>query len=100
MHSSGIEQHFSSPDTPQQNSRAERFNRTMVEKEEAMRHSACLPSNLWQHALETSVHIYNQQPFRRSQWKTPVELWNGKKPDISDFQVFGCLAYVFIKKEH
>jgi len=32
----GIEQQFSLPDTPQQNGRAEHFNRTMVEKEEAM----------------------------------------------------------------
>jgi len=33
---SGIEQQFSLPDTPQQNGRAEHFNRTMIEKEEAM----------------------------------------------------------------
>ena len=96
----GIEQQFSSPDTPQQNGRAERFNRTMVEKAEVMRHAACLPPNLWQFALETSVHIYNRQPFRRAQWKTPIELWsNGKKPSVSYFRVFGCLAYVFIKKD-
>jgi len=71
----------------------------MVEKEEAMQHSACLPSNLWQHALETSVHVYNRQPFRRSNWKTPVELWKGKALNVSYFHVFGCLAYVFIKKD-
>jgi len=99
MRQLGIEQQFSSPDTPQQNGRAERFNWTMVEKEEAMRHSACLPPNLWQHALEASVHVYNRQPFCRSKWKTPVELWKGKVPDVSYFHVFGCLAYVFIKKD-
>jgi len=99
MRQLGIEQQYSSPDTPQQNGCAERFNRTMVEKEEAMQHSACLPPNLWQFALEASVHVYNRQPFRRSNWKTPVELWKGKAPDVSYFHVFGCLAYVFIKKD-
>jgi len=28
-----------------------------------------------------------------------MELWKGKAPDISYFRVFGCLAYVFIKKD-
>ena len=55
----GIEQQFSSPNTPQQNGHAERFNQTMVEKAEAMQHTACLPSNLWQFMLETAVHVYN-----------------------------------------
>lgn len=59
MHQSGIEQQFSLPDIPQQNGCAERFNHTMVKKAEAMQHAACLPPNLWQIALETSVHIYN-----------------------------------------
>ena len=73
----------------------------MVEKAEAMCHAACLPPNLWQFALETSVHIYNCQLFHHAQWRTPIELWsNGKKPSVSYFRVFGCLAYVFIKKEH
>jgi len=28
-----------------------------------------------------------------------MELWNGKAPDVSYFCVFGCLAYVFVKKD-
>ena len=30
------------------------------------------------------------------EWKTPIKLFNGKKPDVSYFKVFGCHAYVFI----
>ena len=33
------------------------------------------------------------------EWKTPIELFNGKKPDASYFRVFGCCAYVFISPE-
>ena len=52
------------PHTPQQNGRAERFNRTLLEKSEAIRQHACLPPFLWQDAVETSLHIYNRQLIR------------------------------------
>jgi len=78
---------------------AERFNWTLLEKEETMRHAACLPKNLWNFALDTAVHVYNRTPMHHINWKTPVELLFNKKPDISYLQVFGCLAYVHIPKD-
>lgn len=95
----GITHQTSVPHTPQQNGRAERFNRTMLEKAEAMRHHACMPPSFWQDAAETAVHVYNRQPVRRHNWRTPVELFHGKKPDVSYFRIFGCLAYVHIPQE-
>jgi transposase InsO family protein len=41
--SKGITHQTSVPHTPQQNGRAERFNRTLLEKAEAIRQHACLP---------------------------------------------------------
>ena len=79
----GVEHQLSVADHPQQNGHAERFNRTLLEKEETMRHAACLPKNLWNFALDTAVHVYNRTPMRRLQWKTPIELVFKKKPDIS-----------------
>ena len=35
----------------------------------------------------------------RIDWKTPIECFLGKKPDISYFRVFGCLTYVHIPKD-
>jgi hypothetical protein len=32
--------------------------------------------------------------------KTPYELLNGKKPDISFFRVFGCKCYIYKKHHH
>ena len=95
----GVEHQLSVADHPQQNGRAEQFNRTLLEKEETMHHAACLPKNLWNFALDTAVHVYNRTPMRRLQWKTPIELTLKKKPDISYLQVFGCLAYVHIPKD-
>ena len=81
--SKGVEHQLSVADHPQQNGRAERFNRTLLEKEETMRHAACLSENLWNFAFQTAAHVYNRTPMRRTDWKTPVELFLGKKPDIS-----------------
>jgi transposase InsO family protein len=99
LSSRGIEHQTSVPRTPQQNGRAERFNRTILEKSEAMRQHACLPPSFWQDAVETSLHIYNRQPMRRLDWSTPIFKWNGEKPDVSYFKVFGSQAYVFVPKE-
>ena len=44
----------------QQNGRAERFNRTLFEKAEAMRHHACLPKSWWEFCVEYTVHVYNR----------------------------------------
>jgi len=35
----------------------------------------------------------------RHEWKTPIEQFNGDKPDVSYFRIFGTLAYVFISLE-
>ena len=61
LSSRGIEHQTSVPRTPQQNGRAERFNRTILEKSEAMRQHACLPPSFWQDAVETALHIYSEQ---------------------------------------
>ena len=37
------------------------------------------------------MHCYN--------WKTPIEIFNEDKPDVSYFRVFGTHAYVFIPQE-
>ena len=85
--------------TPQQNSHVKRFNRTFLEKAEAIRQHACLPRSFWQDAVKIALHIYNQQPICRHQWKIPIEIFNGDKPDVSYFRVFGSHAYVFIPPE-
>ena len=87
------------PHTPQQNGCAKRFNRTLLEKAEAIHQHACLPCSFWQDAVETALHIYNRQPMCHHEWKTPIEQFNGDKPDVFYFRIFGMLAYVFISPE-
>jgi transposase InsO family protein len=80
--SRGITHPTSVPHTPQQNRHAERFNRTLLEKAEAIHQHACLPRSFWQDAVETTLHIYNRQPMRHHEWKTPIEQFNGDQPDV------------------
>lgn len=89
----------SAPHTPQQNGRAERFMRTMMDKAEAMRHTACIPPSWWSFAIEHAVHVYNRTPMRRHKWRTPFEALNGDKPSVERLRVFGCGAYVHIPAE-
>ena len=76
--SKGVTHQTSVPHTPQQNGHAKRFNRTILEKAEAMHQYACLPKVFWQATVETALHIYNRQPMCHHKWKTSIELFNGK----------------------
>ena len=84
------------PHTPQQNGRAERFNRTIMDKAEAMRHEACLPDRWWEFAVEHAVHLYNRTPVERLKWQTPFQSVHSGIPDISHLRVFGCGAYAYV----
>jgi hypothetical protein len=99
LNSSGIKILQSVPHTPQQNGRAERFNHTIMEKAEAMRHEACLPDSYWEFVVEHAVHCYNCTPVMRLKWCTPYEAITKTKPDISRLRVFGCGAYVYLHKD-
>ncbi|PIL37704.1 hypothetical protein GSI_01398 [Ganoderma sinense ZZ0214-1] len=95
----GIEIIPSAPHIHQQNGRAERIIRTLMDKSEAMRHDACIPQSWWEFSFEHAAHLHNRTPTRRLEWRTPYELLNGTKPDISHLRVFGCGAYVFLPPE-
>lgn len=99
LKSKGIVTFHSVPYMHQQNGRAERFIRTIMDKAQANRFTACLPQSYWEFAIEHALHVYNRTPIKRLDWKTPYELINGFKPDVSHFRVFGCGAYVLIPEE-
>ena len=89
----------SAPHTPQQNSRAERFMCTVMDKSEAMCHEACIPKNWWEFLIAHATHVYNCTPLRRHNWRTPFEVLHGSQPDIAHLRVFGCAAYVYLPED-
>ncbi|KAK9045981.1 hypothetical protein V6N11_051884 [Hibiscus sabdariffa] len=45
------------------------------------------------YALETDAFTLNRVPSKSVQ-KTPHEMWNGKRPNMSFMKIWGCKAYV------
>ena len=58
-----------------------------------------LGQELWAEAVETTCYLVNRSPSSALEDKTPQEVWNGKKPSLSDLWVFGCDAYVHVPRE-
>src|SRR5258705_13621001 len=92
----GIQSRNSVPNMHQQNGRAEHFNRTLMDKAQAMRLDACLPPSWWEFAVNTATHLYNCTPVCCLNWRTPYKLVYNEVPSIEHLRVFGCGAYVHI----
>ena len=46
----------------------------------------------------TATYFQNRLPTNATE-KTPYEMWNGRKPDLSEIRVFGSKAYFYVPKE-
>ena len=89
----GIVSQLTAPGTPQQNGVAERRNRTLLDMVRSMMSYSTLPISFWGYALNTAMYLLNLVPSK-SVPKTPVELWNGRKPSIRHLHIWGCPAHV------
>nr|GFC93648.1 retrovirus-related Pol polyprotein from transposon TNT 1-94 [Tanacetum cinerariifolium] len=84
---------MSSVRTPQQNRVVKRRNRMLVEAARTMLIFSRAPLFLWAEAIATACFTQNRFIIHRRFNKTPYELINGRKPDISFLHVFGALCY-------
>lgn len=89
--SKGINHQTTVPCTPQQNGKAERLNRTLLEKTRAKLIDAQLSDELWGEAIVTTNFVRNRSPSAKKD-KTPWELFYGVKPDMSFLRTFGSSA--------
>ena len=94
LKSKGIHHELTVPHCPEQNGVAERMNRTLMEMARSMMAHAGLPDKYWAEAVEAAAYIRNRTSTSSIKgFKTPYEVWSGKKPDIGNLKVFGCMAY-------
>jgi hypothetical protein len=96
----GIKHEVSATYTPQQNGVVERKNRTLITLARTMIDEYNIPERFWAEAVNTACYASNRLFPHRLLEKTPYELLNGKKPDISFFRVFGCKCYIYKKRHH
>lgn len=96
---SGIVHQLTVPRTAEQNGKAERLNRTIVEKVRCMLIDCKLPNSFWAEAAHTAVYLLNQSPTKCLEGKTPEEAWSNKKPNLEGLRIFGCKVHAHIAKE-
>eukprot|EP00877_Chromochloris_zofingiensis_P012347 jgi/Chrzof1/7366/Cz02g21060.t1 len=96
--SKGIIAQHTVPYSPQQNGKAERLNRTLLDKARSMLADAGLPSQLWGEAVVTANYLRNRSPAA-GKTATPWELFFGSRPSVSHLRVFGAKAFAQIPKE-
>nr|GFC40886.1 retrovirus-related Pol polyprotein from transposon TNT 1-94 [Tanacetum cinerariifolium] len=89
----GITHQMSSVRTPQQIGVVEQRNWTLVEAARTMLIFSRAPLFLWAEAIATTCFTQNRSIIYCRFNKTPYELINGRKPNISFLHVFGALCY-------
>jgi hypothetical protein len=93
----GIHHQFTAAYSPQQNGKAERKNRSLLETARALARK--LPGFLWEEAVRAANYIRNRCPTRALYHITPYEKLTGMKPDLSHLRIFGSTAYCHIPRE-
>lgn len=95
----GITHECSAPYTPQQNGRAERELRTIMESARSMLYAKDIPTNLWAEAVSCAVYVLNRSSSSQTVNVSPYELWFGQKPSLKHIRIFGSVGYVHVAKE-
>ena len=82
------------PHSPQLNGKAERYNRTLIEKVRSLLIDSETDKKLWGEAARVATYILNRSPTAAlSVDKTPAEIWINQKPDLKRMQIFGTEVY-------
>ena len=95
----GMIHEFSSPYIHEQNGRAEREIRTIVECARSMLLSKNINRELWTEAIKTACYVLNRVILKHGEKKTPFEKWFNRKPAIKHLRIFGSVAYMHVPKE-
>ena len=96
LHQFGIVPHSSCPGTSQQNGRAERKLRHILDVVRATTIAASTPSQFWGEAALTAVYTINRCPSPIVQNQTPYDLLFGYSPSYDLLRVFGCVCFVLL----
>jgi transposase InsO family protein len=85
--------------TPQQNRRAERKIRTIVEAARTMLHSRNMSKVFWVEVVNSTVFVLNRTSPSPQNNHAPFKLWYLKEIDMDIFRIFGSRLAAHIPKE-
>ncbi|KAI0992616.1 hypothetical protein K3495_g15569, partial [Podosphaera aphanis] len=77
----GVIHETTTANTPEQNAKVERMNRTIVTKARSMLAGPGLPKRLWAEAMATACYLRNLTPSVDKD-KSPYEIWTGQRPNV------------------
>lgn len=102
LRTSGVRVQLTAPYAHHQNSKAERFIRTLEDGCQTLLASSGLPDQFWGDAMLTSQYLRNRLPTSTLPSDiTPHERIHGSKPDLGHLCVWGCLCFPIIPpKKH
>ena len=96
LHQFGTVPHSSCPDTSQQNGRAKRKLRHILDVVRATTIAASTPSQFWREAALTTVYTINRCPSPIVQNQTSYDMLFGYSPSYDLLRVFGYVWFVLL----
>uniref|UniRef100_A0A2N9ICW1 Integrase catalytic domain-containing protein n=1 Tax=Fagus sylvatica TaxID=28930 RepID=A0A2N9ICW1_FAGSY len=97
LYSHGTVHQFSCPGTSQQNGRAERKLRHILDTVRALLLSSKVPVPFWGEAVLTAVHTINRIPSPTISNQTPYERFFGSPPHYQHLRSFGSACFVLLQ---
>ncbi|SGZ31712.1 BQ5605_C045g12237 [Microbotryum silenes-dioicae] len=92
----GIRREVTIPYTPEQNGRAERLNRSIVEGTLALLSHSGLPRSCWDEAAVCFSHTKNLSSHAALKGGVPNHCWSGTAPLVTALRAFGCRAWATV----
>ena len=93
LQSQGICHQVSCPHTPEQNGRAERKIRDLVEIGLALSAQASLPLKYWMQPFQMAAYLINLLPSKVLSYQSPIQLLFHKALNYTHLRIFGCLCF-------
>ena len=93
----GVAVQTTAPYAHQQNGKAERYIRTLVDGMQTLLADSKLPPSFWGWAVSTIQYLRNRLPTSvLPVGVTPFEALKKRKPDLSHLRVWGCQCFVYV----
>lgn len=95
----GVVQRITAPYTPQQNGRAERENRTVVEMARTFKYSnpdVVFPDAIWAELVMAAVYVLNRTAKSSEADVSPYECWTGSSPRLKHLRIISSTCYLHV----